>query len=160
MKRTIALLLSLVLLACLLPTTALAAAKPIPSASVTIAAPLEGRGPDWYGKAGNPAQFSIFEICYNVMNSDGSYGPQLWDDNLFEQGQRIRVRIQLDPASGWTFTSSTKLTINGKTAVLDGIDSESGSGYYHADFKVEPPLPTSRPTTGTPTQCASALKTV
>jgi hypothetical protein len=140
MKRAIALLLSLVLLACLLPTTALAAAKPIPSASVTIAAPLEGRGPDWYGILSNPDQFSVFEIYYNVMNSDGSYGSPLWDDDLFERGQRIRVRIQLDPASGWTFTNSTKLTINGKTAVLDGIDSESGSGFYHADFTVETPF--------------------
>ena len=140
MKRIIALILSLALLLCLLPTSAFAGRKAITSASITLAAPLESRGPDWYGTLSNPDQFSVFEIYYNVMNSDGSYGSPLWDDDLFERGQRIRVRIQLDPASGWTFTSSTKLTINGKTAVLDGIDSESGSGFYHADFKVETPF--------------------
>ena len=140
MKRTIALLLSLTLLLCLLPASAVAARKPIASASITLAAPLESRGPDWYGTLSDPAQFSVFEIYYNEMNSDGSYGSPLWDGDLFQRGQLIRVQIQLDPASGWTFTKSTKLTINGKTAVLDGIDSESGSGFYHADFKVETPF--------------------
>lgn len=140
MKRTISLLVSLVLLLCLLPAPALSAAAEgtINYATVTIPHPVAGHTPERTGTSGDPSHFTVTEVSFYPLDGDNVIGYSLTDHDRFHWNQSYRVQVTLTAAPGWIFTEQSEVTINGKNATLQNA-FEDGVAYYYVDMK--PKLP-------------------
>ena len=102
--------------------------KAIPSASITLDAPVVGAKPDYtavfptginyYSDAYN-SDVSLNDICWWDVTNDKAVNPH---GGRFEAGHRYSVRVFLTAKGGYLFSSSTTATLNGYTAEASLFD--------------------------------------
>lgn len=134
MKRIISLALSLVLLICLLPAAAFAAGGTLTSAAVQVSHPIAGQYPVPVGYPAESARYEVSNFEYYPVNSNGGTTYPLGWETPFELGTVYRIYIILKSINGWTFSEDTKVTINGREAILQSLRS-STEGVYYVDIK-------------------------
>ncbi len=138
MHKLLGLLLALVMLAGLLPTTALAADK-IKDASVMLDVPVVGMSPDYTPEFPDGSHY--YSKNYQPGNSYYQNGVHWRDEtankslmpgkgDVFEAGHRYTVIIELWAEAGYELTGATHPIVNGQHA--DGL--MTNLGYYKLTY--------------------------
>ena len=129
-RKLLGILIALVMLAGLLPATALAVTY-IPSVSVTLDAPVVSAKPD-YSKQSGPGynnlggkygEGTVYHngVCWldqtlADMGHLGTSMPVNDDESIFLADHKYTVTVYLTPEDGYAFTASTTATVNGEPA--------------------------------------------
>ncbi len=90
----------------------------IENASVSITAPVGGAKPDMNPVPKDPAAYSA-ELIYWYLDEGPAY-PHLTSSDTFTAGKKYRVRIKIEPKSGYCFDSDTAFSIEGYKATYVG----------------------------------------
>lgn len=135
MKKCLSILLVTVLLLCLIPTTAVFAAKEqsISTLDLTVTAPIEGEKPS-YDKIDGRGYYSdngiqgsstrIFKNGIAWYKSASSYFSP-GTTATFEGNKTYTVKINLLPKTNYVFAANVSAKINGKTATVETYDDGS-----------------------------------
>ena len=135
MKKCLSMVLVMVLLLCLIPTTAVFAAKEqsISTLDLTVTAPIEGEKPS-YNKIDGRGYYSdngiqgsstrIFKNGIAWYKSASSYFSP-GTTATFEGNKTYTVKINLLPETNYVFATNVSAKINGKTATIETYDDGS-----------------------------------
>ncbi len=120
-KKLLSLMLAMLMIMSLLPAAALAA-ETIPSATITIDAPVIGAQPDYTAEFPEGAHY--YSDAYNVDNMRNDIG---WmdltedtvmdpDSDVFQAGHQYAVYVYLTAQDGYKLADSTIATVTGQVA--------------------------------------------
>lgn len=124
-RKLLGSLIALVMLAGLLPATALAT-ETVDNIAITLENPMVGARPDYTAQSGpgyNTRDISNDIVLNGIEWEDASLPEDVFaylypdrETNVFKEGHKYRVIIQVTPKAGWGFSESTTATVNGHNA--------------------------------------------
>lgn len=120
MKKCLSVLLVVLLLACMLPTTVFA----VKDQEITIVSvkdildPLDGQKPDLSGTAAHSTKYTVKKISWSEYDSDWDWSRDLEANDTFKIGNYYVVFVTVEAKTGYYFKNAADITatVNGETA--------------------------------------------
>ena len=151
-KRIIAVIITVLMLASLIPATSVFAAKDefkqyiISSAEVSgLTAPKIGADVDTSGTVPSGSNYSIVKV--NWFDVSGV----ITKATSFEEGKPYRVSVEVKPNKGYSFDKNAAYTINGKTATVTHTGTADNTVVFILDYaalkKADTATSSKKPTT-------------
>jgi hypothetical protein len=118
--RIVSVLLAVIIAFGLMPTVSFAGGDvDLEYANIHVVYPVAGQHPNTIGIPSDSLDSKYYTIDYCYYYNDDGMGRVVFDEETFVGGETYKVQIHLYAKEGYDFSTSTRVTINGRVADLD-----------------------------------------
>lgn len=143
MKKCLSMVLVVIMLLCLIPTTAVFASTVITVDIGDIALPVAGNTPDLSATLGNTdGTHKITLVEWSEYDEGWEWQKDMNADDTFKEGYWYVVYVHLETTSGNTFGNSVIGTINNETAQISGnsVQANGTKVCFYTSYQATKPL--------------------
>ena len=143
MKKCLSMVLVVIMLLCLIPTTAVFASTVITVDIGDIALPVAGNTPDLSATLGNTdGTHKITLVEWSEYDEGWEWQKDMNADDTFKEGYWYVVFVHLETTSGNTFGNSVIGTINNETAHISGnsVQANGTKVCFYTSYQATKPL--------------------
>ena len=143
MKKCLSMVLVVIMLLCLIPTTAVFASTVITVDIGDIALPVAGNTPDLSATLGNTdGTHKITLVEWSEYDEGWEWQKDMNADDTFKEGYWYVVYVHLETTSGNTFGNSVIGTINNETAHISGnsVQANGTKVCFYTSYQATKPL--------------------